>query len=247
MSLIAPVSQSPSTGRARGARRALAAVLLLGAAVLVPGVPGCGGSASLTGGSIPSGGAGVTRTGDITGTVVSAAAPDTPLEAAEVRAVLADGSVRTATTDSLGAFAFLGMVAGDVHLEVLPPPQAGAHRRDFVVRVAPDEETAIAVVLESEAGQSLPSPPGTLTLAPQAITVLEGEFVDFRVIFRQTMPPELLPLWIVEGNVGTISPHGRFHARRAGRGRVVALLADQRAVAEVTVTAARSPGPGSHS
>lgn len=199
---------------------------LLGALLALSAIAGCSGG-NITGNLPP-----------VTGRVYASDNPEQGVKGVEVRLVGPSGEVvATSLTDERGEFRFdlvgIPLPLESLHLEVAPFPQGPEMwMSDFVPLPEPGSHLLLPLRPSVET-VSIP----TFRLHPQRVVLQVGDPpVQFRLVVENgQLPLGIAPTWILEGNVGDLTPQGLFTPRRPGRGRVIAQMGPYQAEATVIV------------
>ncbi|MBD3292416.1 MAG: hypothetical protein GF393_05800 [Armatimonadia bacterium] len=204
---------------------------------------GCGGGDDGVGGGVaPTPPAG---TATLNGQVVAASntnslianAVVTIQQAGQVAAAQAGG--RTATTAADGGFAFTNLPAGDWIVMVTTPQSEEFGTASARVSLNDDQTTTVSMAV-------LPlglATPQQIQVDPVNTTV----DVNGRIAYRaQVTGPanqilDVEPTWVVNGEVGQITPDGIFTAHTVGNGSIRAFAGNAEQGASVTVVAPRPP------
>lgn len=208
---------------------AAALVVLLALGLIWQGCGGGGGPAESQPPSPPSG------TAVLQGYVVNAAAPSNRVP----YAVITPTPPGTSTSaDSSGSFRITGLPPGTLTLTVTPGPSGEFWPAQLAVATQNGKTTYVVVGLIPQA-LSLPT---QLQLTPTNVTLDPGGVTRFTAdIYAGLTRLNIVPTWVIENAVGTISPEGDFVATTQGTGAVVAWAGGQSARATVVVTGPRPP------
>ncbi|MCX7599446.1 MAG: hypothetical protein N2512_11375 [Armatimonadetes bacterium] len=206
-----------------------AVVVLLALAITGSGCGGGGGPTQPEPPPPPNG------TAILEGYVVNAAAPSNRVPYAVVRL---DPPGTSVTSDVSGNFRVTGLPAGTIAAVVTPGPSGSFWSAHFTV-AAQNGKTTRAVVGLIPTTVSVPT---RLTLTPTQVTLDQGGVSQFTAeIYAGLTKVNVVPTWLIENAVGTITPEGQFTATTQGEGAVVAWVGGQTARATVKVTGPQAP------
>jgi len=205
---------------------------------------GCGGGDGGGGGGVTPPPA--TGTATLNGQVVAASDTNSLIANAVVTAqpaaqvASAQAGARTTTTGANGGFVFTNLPAGNWNVTVTTPQSEQFGTANARVPLTADETTTVSLAvlpLGLVAPQSIQIDPASATLD------LNG-----RIAYRaQVVGPDsqvyegIEPTWVVEGDIGQVTPDGIFTAQTVGTGRVNAFAGNAESSASVTVVAPRPP------
>lgn len=199
-----------------------------GDGIPIPGTPGGGGPPPPP----PAG------TAAVEGKVVDSENVRTVIAGAEVRLV---GENPAVATDGSGRFALKELPAGSVTLRVTFPSNASYQPMDLSVPTAAHQTTHVTIAALHDDVAA----PTSVTLAPAAAQVDIGGDLQFTADVRlYGSPVSLMPSLSLLGDIGTLTPSGRFTATKIGTGTVTAILETTSATATVEVVASQPPQLG---
>ena len=186
-----------------------------------------------------------TEYGTITGAVVDALDPSTPVGNAYVyvpigggRGTRQDDTIGD-TTDALGAFDLPNVPAGPVKLIIEPPAGSTYVKVEVEIDLPANTTVRIRVTVISQESRDLI---GTLAIDPASAQVAPGGTVQFVALLRSDLTVQVFPTWVLRGAIGSMDDNGLFTAGATpGQGLVVATLGDLVAEAPVEVV---QPGSG---
>ena len=185
-------------------------------------VAGCGvGMNSFTGGSIPAGKGmfegGVFDENQLA--VVDAEVTLTPLV----------GELRKTRTDIEGKFSFPLVTMGRVMVTVSPKDGSTLMPRILAIDIESGQVHHTAILMRKVGDE--PAFVESLAVSPASPKVslkTEQQFTIIPAALRH-------PTWLVVGDVGRINAKGVFRAEKIGKGKVIAILGQKRATADVEV------------
>lgn len=176
-----------------------------------------------------------TGTAVVEGYVVNAAAPSNRVPYAVIRL---DPPGDSATCDVSGSFRVTGLPAGTLTATVTPGPTGGFWPAQFTI-AAENGKTTRALVGLIPTATSVPT---RLELTPTRVILDRGGVRQFTAsIYSGLTKLNIVPTWLIENAIGTITPQGEFVATTQGTGAVVAWAGGQSARAVVEVTAPQPP------
>lgn len=176
-----------------------------------------------------------TGTAVVEGYVVNAAAPSNRVPYAVIRL---DPPAVSTTCDVSGSFRVTGLPAGTLTAVVTPGPTGDFWPAQFTVATENGKTTRALVGLIPTTA----SVPTRVELTPTRITLDPGGVRQFTAsIYSGPTRLNVVPTWLIENAIGTITPEGEFVATKQGTGAVVAWAGGQSARAVVEVTAPQPP------
>jgi hypothetical protein len=193
------------------------------------------------------GGCGSGITGNLpptTGRVYYGDDPDQSVSQAEVRLVGPEGEViATTRTDDQGEFRFEGIPLhfppGQLRIEVQPvqrPRPDNPNEMETLISDPIPIPQSGGRLLVSMRPERTPVDVPSLRLEPAEVVMKVGDApLQFQVVVDAGVGLPVLPTWVLEGNVGELSPRGVFTPQHPGRGKVIVLLGLLRAEAIVRV------------
>lgn len=210
-------------------RGCLRKVGLLQAICLCAILASCGGPTALTGGSVPIGTSRlqgiVVRAEDVTRSV-----PDTQLT------LTRNPYQSLRNSDSQGHFDFGNIIDGYFTCAVKPPSGSGLGE-NWAWRFYLPPNTNAYLVAAIWPSSFDPTSVRRLTLQPGSITLRPGDSVRFiSTAYDQNDNPIPLSMsFLLEGDIGTLSPDGTFQATKAGRGRISIWVTNHTVSADIFV------------
>lgn len=208
----------------------LAGVMLAAIALTL----GCGGGEDEGGGGGPPLPVG---TAVLRGAVIAADEVTTRLPNALVSVL---GTGRSQTADAAGNFEIRGLPGGQYTVEAQTPNQSNYGTTRVVVTLVEGETTTVNLAVLPE---GVPQPV-EVTLDPLAAVVDLNGRVRYRsqVLGQGGVVLEgVMPTWVVDGGIGTVTPDGLFIAQRVGDGSVIAYAGAAQRRSTVQVTAPAPP------
>lgn len=185
-------------------------------------VAGCGvGMNSFTGGSIPAG------KGMFEGGVFDE--NQLPVVDAEVKLTPLVGELRKTRTDVEGKFSFPLVTMGPVMVTVSPKDGSTLMPRILAIDIESGQVHHTAILMRKVGDE--PAFVESLAVSPASPKVslkTEQQFTIIPAALRH-------PTWLVVGDVGRINAKGVFRAEKIGKGKVIAILGQKRATADVEV------------
>jgi len=204
---------------------------------------GCGGTPS--DGQDDNGGT-IVGTGNttVTGTIVDAGNTGTGVANAyvyippTVRSAGSDASARetplaAATSGANGSYTLQGVPAGSRTIVIRPPVELGYAQMEVDLDIPDSASVELRITL---AKSNVASQVGAVAVAPAEVELEVGETQQFAATVFNGSGQELslTPVWVANGDIGTVDEDGLFTATTEGDGYVVAVVAGEVGTARVT-------------
>ncbi|MCA1595052.1 MAG: carboxypeptidase-like regulatory domain-containing protein [Chloroflexi bacterium] len=190
---------------------------------------GCIGTSGATDGGIPLG----TPRGTLTGVVVEAMSPTTPVAGATLSLFAADNSDYEAVTGSDGFYSFPELPVGSATLVVTPDSRSGLASQRVTLMISPDSTKSIVIALAPASAYQAAT---GITLASRLMVLQVGQTALVPAqVFGGGLEPGVLPSLVVSGGVGQVFPSRQFTATHRGSGVITAFFGRRSAAMTVVV------------
>lgn len=144
------------------------------------------------------------------------------------------GTVLT-TSSILGEFSATNLPTGPVRAIITPPADTGLATIAYNLQITAGDVYYL-VAAPPRAGISTVGLTG-IEVTPESIALTQGRNVQLQVRLQGGAPPQLVPSYLVKGEMGVVNRVGQFTAVQPGSGFIRVVVGPYEKVIPVTVTA----------